>query len=117
MQNLTIEKLPEAVYQLDQKLGRIERLLIEQGRLKTNESTNQLLTVDQAAEFLNLAKPTVYSMVSRGELPYMKRSKRLYFSREDLMAYIRDGRKMTNEEIKDDAGRFITMRGKEVRHV
>ena len=48
--------------------------------------TNQddLLTVQQAAKFLSLAVSTIYSMVSRGELPCMKRTKRIYFSRLDL---------------------------------
>ena len=39
---------------------------------------DQLFTIEQAAEFLNLTKPTIYSLVSRSEIPVMKRSKRLY---------------------------------------
>ena len=116
MKTLSFENLPQAVGLLTEKIDNLEKLMLEFSGKKKTDPPGQLMTVDQAAEFLNLAKPTVYSMVSRGELPYMKRSKRLYFSCEDLMAYIRSGRKMTNEEIKDDAGRFITMRGKEVRH-
>ena len=116
MKPLSFENLPEAVGLLTEKIDNLEKLVLEISGKKQTEQSGQLMTVGQAAEFLNLAKPTVYSMVSRGELPYMKRSKRLYFSREDLMAYIRDGRKFTNAEIQDDAGGFITMRGKEVRH-
>ena len=36
----------------------------------------------------------------------MKRSKRLYFSREDLLNYIQAGRKKTNSEIQADAGSY-----------
>ena len=116
MKTLTFENLPEAVGLLIEKVENLEKHLLENSGRKTTEPSNQLMTVDQAAEFLNLAKPTIYSMVSRGEIPYMKRSKRLYFSREDLLAYIRDGRKKTNMEIKDDANQYVAIRGKEVRH-
>ena len=51
----------------------------------------QLLTIQEAAEFLSLTVPTMYSKVSKGELPVMKRSKRLYFSRTELMEYIKEG--------------------------
>ncbi|MBN1185458.1 MAG: helix-turn-helix domain-containing protein [Bacteroidales bacterium] len=72
---------------------------------------NDLLTVKDAAQFLHLTVPTVYSKVSRGELPVMKRSKRLYFSREDLMEYIRVGRKKTNSEIEVEAGSYLKKKG------
>ena len=110
MKPLSFENLPEAVGLLIQKIDNLERKLLEQEGKQTTKTSDDLLTVDQAAEFLNLAKPTVYSMVSRGELPYMKRSKRLYFSREDLVSYIKSGRKLTNEEIKDDAADYLTIK-------
>ena len=107
MKSLSFENLPEAVGRLIEKIDNLEKHLLENSSKKTTQSSNELMTVDQAAKFLNLAKPTVYSMVSRGELPYMKRSKRLYFSREDLIAYIREGRKMTNSEILDCAPDYL----------
>ena len=74
------------------------------------DQTNQLLTIQDAAEFLSLTVPTIYSKVSRGELPVMKRTKRLYFSREDLTEYVRAGRKKTNVEIKADAETYLRRR-------
>jgi len=47
------------------------------------------LTVQEAAAFLNLTVPTIYSKVNRGELPYMKDSKRVYFLRSDLISYLK----------------------------
>ena len=66
------------------------------------EQPEQLLTVLEAAEFLSLTVPTIYSKVSKGELPVMKRSKRLYFSRTELLEYIKDGRKKSNAEIEQE---------------
>ena len=62
----------------------------------TTEQPEQLLTVQEAAQFLNLTVPTIYSKVSKGELPVMKRIKRLYFSNLELMEYLKEGRKNNN---------------------
>ena len=71
------------------------------------EQPEQLLTVLEAAEFLSLTVPTIYSKVSKGELPVMKRSKRLYFSRTELLEYIKDGRKKSNAEIEQEAEAYL----------
>lgn len=78
----------------------------------SKEQSDQLLTVQETAEFLALAVPTVYSMVSRGELPVMKRSKRLYFSRLELTDYLKAGRKKSNSEIASEASAFLSNRKK-----
>ena len=70
-------------------------------------SAEQLLTVKEAANFLNLTVPTIYSKVSRGELPVMKRSKRLYFSSVELMQYLKEGRKKSNAELEEEAEAYL----------
>jgi len=72
------------------------------------KQTEQLLTVQEAAKFLNLTVPTIYSKVSKGELPVMKRSKRLYFSSTELMEYIKEGRKKSNAEIEQEAEAYLS---------
>lgn len=71
------------------------------------EQPEQLLTVQEAAQFLNLTVPTIYSKVSKGELPVMKRSKRLYFSSTELMEYLKEGRKKSNAEIEQEAEAYL----------
>lgn len=59
----------------------------------------EFLTIQEAAAFLNLAVPSLYSMVSRGDLPYIKKTKKLYFSRESLVEYLVSGKQKTKQEI------------------
>ena len=73
----------------------------------TTDQPEQLLTIQEAAEFLSLTVPTMYSKVSKGELPVMKRSKRLYFSRTELLDYLKDGRKKSNAEIEQEAKAYL----------
>lgn len=72
------------------------------------EAPDQLFTTDEAAEFLNLTKPTIYSKVSRGELPYMKRGKKLHFSRKELLDYLKEGRQKTNTEVEVEAETYLS---------
>jgi excisionase family DNA binding protein len=109
-QILTFDQLPKAVNQLYLKLDLIQRLL-EKSNEQPIEQPDQLLTIQQTAEFLSLAVPTIYSMVSRGELPVMKRSKRLYFSRIDLMNYLKQGRKKTLAETASEADQYLKRKG------
>ncbi len=106
MENLTFDKLPEAVTMLTKEVSELKRLLIEKQEQPTDQP-EQLLSVQEAAEFLSLTVPTMYSKVSKGELPVMKQSKRLYFSRTELLEYIKDGRKKSNAEIEQEAKAYL----------
>lgn len=99
MTEITFEQLPKAVGELFEKLNNIERLLIEQSSTRTPEA-DTLLTISQAASFLNLAVPTLYSKVSRQEIPCSKNGKRLYFSKDELTEWIKSGKKLTVAEIQ-----------------
>jgi len=100
--------------QIETRLGKIENLLLD---LRSNQQTagnaaneKDLLTVSEAAEYLTLAVPTIYSMVSRGTLPFMKRSKRIYFSRIELVEFLKAGRRQTTAEMAANADEFIPKR-------
>ncbi len=107
-ENLTFDQLPKAVTMLTIEVSELKRLLIEKQEQPPTEQPEQLLTVQEAAHFLNLTVPTIYSKVSKGELPVMKRSKRLYFSSIELMAYLKEGRKKSNAEIEQEAEAYLS---------
>jgi excisionase family DNA binding protein len=104
---LTFDQLPTAVNQLNSRLENIERLLTQKNEQHQTEPAEQLLTIQEAAEFLNLTVPTLYSKVSKRELPVMKRSKRLYFSSVELMEYLKQGRKKSNFNIEEEAMAYL----------
>lgn len=96
----TFEQLPQAVNQLYDKLNDIEKLLLSNGSDK--QEHDQLLTIQQAGELLNLSVPTLYGLNQRSEIPVYKRGKRLYFSKQNLLNWIKEGRKKTASEIKNE---------------
>ena len=67
----------------------------------------KILTVEEAAKLLTLSVPTVYGLISRKELPVMKRSKRCYFLEHDVIDYLKKGRKSTFGENSNKADEYI----------
>lgn len=83
--------LPQAVAELDNKLDLILEHLTQDD--PAQQEQDQFFTIDEAAAFLDLAKQTVYGLVSRNQIPFMKKTKRLYFSKLDLLEYLSEGRR------------------------
>lgn len=108
---ITFEQLPKAVSQLYNKLEDIERLLRNNNPENTKDK-DELLTVQDTAKFLSLSVPTVYGLISKGQIPVMKRSKRCYFSKAELITYLRQGRIKTVAETEKEAEAFINRKTK-----
>lgn len=104
---LTFEQLPDAITRLFLKLENIEQLLIKVNKPAPTESED-LFNIKQAAAFIRLSVPTVYGLVSRSEIPCMKKGNRLYFSKQGLTDWIRAGRKQTKAEIESETDFHLT---------
>jgi excisionase family DNA binding protein len=113
--NLSFDQLPHAVTMLTKEVSDLKRLLTEKQE-QTKPEAEQLLTIQQASDFLSLSVPTIYSKVSKNELPYMKRSKRLYFSRIELLNYLKEGRKKSTAEIEEEAEQHLSNTKKGLNH-
>ena len=59
-------------------------------------SAAEVLNVDQVAELLGLGRNTVYDAANRGEIPHRRVGKRLIFSREAVMEWLK-GREPANQ--------------------
>ena len=77
--------------------------------------TDEISGIDLAIELTGLAKPTIYGLVSERKIPHSKQGKRLYFSRQELLEWIKDGKRGTRAEIKIEAENFDEKRKGDVR--
>lgn len=88
---------------IEQRLGRIEAILLrfEQHLSQTNksQSNNDLMTVDEAAALLSLSKHAIYNKTSAREIPHFNKGKRVYFNRQDLIAWAQGQYQRTHTEI------------------
>jgi len=106
MNTLTFDQLPQMVNQLSQKIDALQ-LSIQSQIPQGNEPKKDLMNLSEVSEFLSLKKPTIYSKVSRGEIPYMKDKHRLYFSRKELTEFLKGKRVATTAETVENAHEFL----------
>jgi excisionase family DNA binding protein len=96
---------------INARLSNIECLLLDIKHTPKKQGeptdTDELLTVQDTAKFLSLSVPTIYSLTSKGELPVMKRSKRCYYSKVELINYLKQGRKKTLAETASEADTYL----------
>ncbi|MDD4575278.1 MAG: helix-turn-helix domain-containing protein [Bacteroidales bacterium] len=100
---VTHENFPSVISQLFKEVTDLKYLLLMQ--LKQTEAPQQdLIPIKEACEMLNLSLPTIYSKCSRREIPYHKPkgTKKLFFSRTELMEYLGNGRVKTADEVYND---------------
>lgn len=97
----SFEEMPKDIAEISNRLVRIEEML-SVGYTQPKPQSD-ILNITEASELLNLTVPTIYSKVSRKELPYSKFGKKLYFSRKELTEFINEGRVKTTAEIQQDA--------------
>ena len=92
--------------EIEVRLSNIENLLLDlkhQSKQVSTDQTEQLLTVQQVAEMLGLAVPTLYGFTHRNEIPFNKKGKRLIFLKQEIIDWIKEGRRKTVSEITAEA--------------
>tara|TARA_R110002051_G_C8744325_1_gene499493 strand:+ start:2597 stop:2932 length:336 start_codon:yes stop_codon:yes gene_type:complete len=72
-------------------------------------------SIDYIIKLTGLAKPTVYGLCRKNEVPYHKRNGRLYFFRSEIIAWIKQGRQKTNLEIGVDTDTLLSNKRKSKR--
>jgi excisionase family DNA binding protein len=101
MEPFNFNELPEVVRQLFEK---VEQIALSLERLEPkDEQDNDLLNIEEAAEFLKVSVAALYTKVSRKEIPFSKPGKRLYFNKVDLKEWIRSGSRKTVTDLEQMA--------------
>ncbi|PZR19847.1 MAG: DNA-binding protein [Flavobacterium psychrophilum] len=97
MKPFTFDQIPKLMGKLFDKMDNIESLLLSLNHLPN--AHDQILNISEAAALLNLSVATIYSKVSRNEIPVCKKGKRLYFYKSELTDWIKSGKIATDQEI------------------
>lgn len=99
---------------INERLSNIENLLLDLKQKKqpivSQINTSDILTIQEAADLLHLSVPTCYTKVSKRELPHTKKGGRLYFSRQELMTWLKQGRRKTSAELEQEANDYVALK-------
>ena len=77
-----------------------------QNPVKDN-SDNDLLNIQEVAQMLNLAVPSIYGLVHRRKIPYIKRGKKLIFEKSQVEEWLKTGRQKTIYDADKQADDYL----------
>jgi excisionase family DNA binding protein len=77
---------------------------LKENLLTKPDESNKLFNVKETASFLNLAVQTVYGFTSNRNIPFIKKGKKLYFKKSDLLNWINEGKKESIQELTNKKG-------------
>ncbi len=66
---------------------------------KTPDQQNEFLDISEASNFLKMAKQTLYGLTSNRQIPYIKKGKKVYFNKGEVIAWLNEGKMKTKSEI------------------
>jgi excisionase family DNA binding protein len=94
-----------------EKLSRIETDISELKKLNPgrvhDDPVNDIVSINEAVKILNLAKPTIYALTSKNEIPFIKKNRKLYFSKKDLLTWLSQGKQKTIAEATDQVNEYM----------
>ena len=74
-------------------------------------TTKEVLTSDEAAQYMGISKSYLYKLTMRGEIPHYKpMGKMCYFNRAELEEWLQSNRVATATEIADRANQYCMKR-------
>ncbi len=102
--DISFENLPRAVAHLVSEIAEI-KFLVERKEIPLIPPKRIPIDIDAACQIIGKAKPTVYTLVRTRKIPCYKNGKKLYFFEDELLEWIRNGKRKTLSEIDEDANR------------
>lgn len=97
---MTMTRQQPTLLELSEQLGRVERLAAI--------SAKPVLDLDEAALFTGFSKGHLYRLTSERQIPHYKKSRKLYFKKTELEAWLLEDRVLTVAELDSRATTYIT---------
>jgi excisionase family DNA binding protein len=105
MENLVFTQL--STFELRQIIREeLENIISRNQVAETKRNSDEISGIDLAIEITGLAKPTIYGLCSERKIPHLKQGKKLYFSRQELTEWLKQGKRKTESEIAIEAENF-----------
>ena len=98
--------------ELESLINNSVRLALSEHNEKPTEAKDAILSIEEAGDYLHLAKQTLYGFTSKNEIPFFKKGKKLYFRKSDLQQWLLEGKQKTLREIRTDAIEYINKKAK-----
>lgn len=98
--NSNFESNAEQITSITKKINEIENKINNQSDVSP---LTEFINLNTAAKFLHLSSSRLYTICQQRKITYIKRGKKLLFTREGLIAYLNEGKKSSKKQIISDS--------------
>jgi excisionase family DNA binding protein len=100
MEHTTFETLPKAMDELRLGQSRLTELISQLLSYQAPKDKEEFITLKQVCELTGYAAPTIYGLIGKDAIPHFKRGQKLFFERETILKWIKEGKRKTKAEIE-----------------
>ena len=94
---ITFEKMPQAIAMILSEVSNIKHLIEKE---REPVKTRQPIDIEGASQVIMKARSTIYYLTRKGKIPSYKNGKKIYFYKDELLAWVDAGRRKTTAELK-----------------
>jgi excisionase family DNA binding protein len=102
-----MEKIVLTNVPIDELIDRIVERLASSNQVlnKSQEESDvkEYLSIEEASKLIGLAISTIYSLTHRNEIPHIKKGKKLWFKRSELLQWLDSGHVESQEDLEAKA--------------
>lgn len=102
-ENTNMNNFFERVDLIISKLVKLEKEVLEIKQTRSETYGNNIMDIEEVSKYLYRSKNSIYKLAEKAQIPYTKKSGKLYFDKADINNWLKLGRKQTKSEIEDKA--------------
>lgn len=106
---INLEKIPSYVKLEITKEDLIEfaNQIVKQIQPTPQIPEKDILNISEAADYLGLAKQTLYGYTSTNKIPFKKVNKKLFFDKKDLLKWLDKGKVQCQSEVEEELNNYL----------
>ena len=106
MEALKFEQLPDLVADLKNEVKEMKALILN--KAETQPETENPLSIDDIVLLTGYTKPTLYGYCQKNLIPYHKKNGRLFFFKNEIIDWIKQGKQKSLSEIETEAENYLS---------
>ena len=110
MSVITFDSVPITVSEINAKVDKLLTLYENIKGFETNP--DEVFNIVQAAKYLNLSVFALRGKIQRGDIPFTKDGRRIFFVKSVLKEWVKNGTKKTARQLEMEAENYLSNRKK-----
>jgi excisionase family DNA binding protein len=86
---------------------KVSENIIRTINVATTDDEPPFIGITEAAALIHKAVPTVYGLVHKNKIPFIKNGKQLYFVKADILEWVKSGTQKTSRDLDLEVDKYL----------